>query len=196
MLDLVPLAGTRRIMTDRNSQIEVIGELLQMIFPGTVSAAIASAAVRTHQQTPGLRVMSPTKQPPPASQALDRELGGVMRHSQVHETFVPLHVVGPIGDCRADSQLWVIINVHFDRSALRMPRSSSVFEVTDTLFLLGVHRHNRFLARQMLLHLFVDVRIPRYVDQRSELMSITVPRWCRSVVRTEADQFYGCSSER
>jgi hypothetical protein len=40
------------------------------------------------------------------------------------------------------------------------------------------------------------VGIPRHVDQHSELMSITIPKSCRSVFRTESDQFYSYSSER
>jgi len=40
------------------------------------------------------------------------------------------------------------------------------------------------------------LRIPRHVDQRSEMMSISIPKWCRSAFRTEADQFYSCSSEQ
>ena len=40
------------------------------------------------------------------------------------------------------------------------------------------------------------MRIPRHVDQRSEMMSISIPKWCRSAFRTEADQFYSCSSEQ
>jgi hypothetical protein len=38
--------------------------------------------------------------------------------------------------------------------------------------------------------------IPRRADQHSELMSITIPKSCRSVFRTENDQFYVYSSER
>ena len=43
---------------------------------------------------------------------------------------------------------------------------------------------------------FGGLRIPRHVDQRSEMMSISIPKWCRSAFRTEADQFYSCSSEQ
>jgi len=46
------------------------------------------------------------------------------------------------------------------------------------------------------MEMFPSVRIPRDGDQRSELMSITIPRGCRSGFRTDADQFYGCSSEQ
>ena len=42
----------------------------------------------------------------------------------------------------------------------------------------------------------LEVRIPRDADQCSELMSISIPKGCRSVFRTETDQFYGCSLER
>jgi len=57
-LDLVPLAGPGRKMTDRNGQAGVIGEVLQLQFPQAQASAIASPAVRRNPGRDGRRPLA------------------------------------------------------------------------------------------------------------------------------------------
>src|SRR5215472_13293603 len=56
VLNFVPLAGSRGIVTHGHFQTHLVDELLQMVFPGSVPGSVTPSAVGTQQQTPGPRV--------------------------------------------------------------------------------------------------------------------------------------------
>src|SRR5712692_4249483 len=56
MLDLVPLAGPRRIVTHSDTQTQLIGKLLKAEFPQTRSVSVTTSAVGRDQQLGGTRV--------------------------------------------------------------------------------------------------------------------------------------------
>ena len=49
MFDLVPLAGSRRIVTDRDRYPDLIRHLLQMEFPGAKAISVAPPSIRTDE---------------------------------------------------------------------------------------------------------------------------------------------------
>lgn len=51
MLNLVPLAGARWIVTHFNRQSCFVGQMLQFVFPKSIAMAVASTAVRRDQKT-------------------------------------------------------------------------------------------------------------------------------------------------
>src|SRR5713226_10614065 len=104
VLDLVPFAGARRIVTHRDGQAGLIRELLQVIFPCPIPATITSPAIGAQQQSRRRGIAPATDPSPPPADALDRELGGVMADTDVDEAFVPLLVISPVRNRRPDTQ--------------------------------------------------------------------------------------------
>ena len=97
VLDLVPFAGSRRVMAHRDTKTELIYEALQMVFPCTGAVPIAPTAVCTDQQGLGLGVVMPTHSLPPSPDTLDGKLGSVVGDSNVHEAFVALRITMRLG---------------------------------------------------------------------------------------------------
>ena len=67
MLDLVPLAGSRRKMANSNLEARVVGESLQLNLPEARSVTIASASVGTDEQFRGTWVETLFHAGPPTS---------------------------------------------------------------------------------------------------------------------------------
>src|SRR6266542_3768802 len=78
MLDLVPLARTRWEMAHRQSQTQVVRQLLQRHLPESRAAAVAAAAVRRDQQLLGPRISLATHLTPPPLNAGRRESSRVV----------------------------------------------------------------------------------------------------------------------
>src|SRR6516162_2079875 len=53
VLDFVPLAGAGRQVADRDVETELVGQLLQFVFPQADPRAVAAAAVGGDQQSSG-----------------------------------------------------------------------------------------------------------------------------------------------
>ena len=56
VLDLVPLAGTRRQVADLHAQADFVGQALQLPLPRAQAVAVAAAGVGADQQTSCLRI--------------------------------------------------------------------------------------------------------------------------------------------
>ena len=84
MLDLVPLARTRRKVTDRDHQARPIGQTLQFPLPQPEARPVAPACIRRDQQRLGLSIRRATHVLPPTLDRPYREARGVVidsRHS-------------------------------------------------------------------------------------------------------------------
>src|SRR5438094_10668969 len=70
VLDLVPLAGPRRIVTHHHVQSGFLTEALQVVLPGPVATSVAAPAVGADEHLPRCRVVPPAEDAPPSSDTL------------------------------------------------------------------------------------------------------------------------------
>src|SRR5579864_8884540 len=70
MLDLVPLAGARRKVTDRNLDPNLIGEALQLAFPQPQTRTVAATSVRSNEQSLRVGIANAADLIPPAADGL------------------------------------------------------------------------------------------------------------------------------
>ena len=78
MLELVPLAGPRRQVTDGHRQAARVSELLQLDLPQADPIAVAAPAIGADEQPLGPLIGAHPHGLPPAAEASDREGGRVM----------------------------------------------------------------------------------------------------------------------
>src|SRR6266851_3864349 len=85
MLDLVPFTGGRRQVANSNSQAGLIGQMLHLLLPQPTARAIGATPISHDQQflTAGIEYAAHAL--PPASDALDRKLCGLMIDADVDE---------------------------------------------------------------------------------------------------------------
>src|SRR5271166_5153483 len=97
MFDLVPLAGSRRHMTDLDYQVQLVGQLLQLQAPQANPVAVAAAALGRNQQTAGVWIARMAHFPPPAPNAFDGEFGRVVIDPNAHPALIGSDIVDPVG---------------------------------------------------------------------------------------------------
>src|SRR5436190_2070001 len=78
MLDLVPLTGAGRKMTDLQGHSQFVRQTLQGLLPQSIAAAVAAASIRGNQEFGRTRKASRAHLFPPALDARTCELGGVV----------------------------------------------------------------------------------------------------------------------
>src|SRR3954452_25222249 len=83
VLDLVPLRGAGRIVTDRDRQPGLVGKLLQLELPQPNPNSIGTAAVGRDQQPLGTRIALAPDPLVPGPDGVDRELGRVSAYGRV-----------------------------------------------------------------------------------------------------------------
>src|SRR6266540_871867 len=157
MLDLVPLARSRGIVAYRDRHSDLVGEALQSEFPRPKLVAVAPPTVSADQEFARVVVDAPAVQTPPAADALDRELGGVIADPHVHDRSVPRDVVGAVGYRFAATEMREVMDVDPHRLALGPPRSTGIAELPNQFLLLGVDRDHRIAGLDVCLHQTVDV---------------------------------------
>src|SRR5271157_2234314 len=111
MLNLVPLACSGRKVTNRHCQTVPVGELLDAVFPQSVSTPVATATIGGDQKLRGVRITTTTKHAPPAIDAFHGELSRVVTDSDVHKTLVLCFVIKAVGICRALGQRRKVVGV-------------------------------------------------------------------------------------
>src|SRR5579883_2790098 len=171
MLDLVPLAGSRREVADVDREAELVREPLQFVLPDVRPIAVAAARVGGDEQVSRLGVALAAHLLPPRRDRGDREDRRVVVDADVDEAVVGRNVIDAVGDGLADRVVGEVVHVHHLRFALGLPLASAVSEVADQLFLLrvdGDERHAAFEAllclRVEVLELRVAVRVLRALD--------------------------------
>src|SRR5262249_40167737 len=83
VLDLVPLASPRRIVTHYHLPSGFITEALQVVLPGPVAIPVAAPAVGADEHLPRSRVVPTAEDSPPASDTLHREFGRVLSKNSI-----------------------------------------------------------------------------------------------------------------
>src|SRR2546425_4420170 len=157
VLDLVPLAGPRRKVTDGDRQPRTIGQPLQFPFPQPHARAIAAAGVRGDEQRARAPIAGPAHLAPPSSDRLGREGRRVVINAHTDPPRVAREIVDPIGNRLAALRDEEVMDPHRLGLARRPPLSSRVLEVADQLFLLGIDGDDRLPGALSTPHLLVDV---------------------------------------
>src|SRR5437660_2487118 len=97
VLDLVPFARSRRIVTNLDHQTRLVGKTLKLQFPQPIAGTVAAATVRGDYQPFGFAVAFPAQLLPPTFDAGYRKLGGVVADADRHAGFVAVDVVNAVG---------------------------------------------------------------------------------------------------
>jgi hypothetical protein len=156
MLDLVPLARSRREMGDQNAKARLVGQLLQLPFPQAYSAAVASTAVSDNQKRGRTRVGPRAHLRPPASNGVDGEGGRIMVDTDSHPGLVQTKVIDTVGDRLALGRIKTVVDANRLEQATRTPLPSGVLELPHEFLLLGVQRDSRLPTFKLLCHPVVD----------------------------------------
>jgi hypothetical protein len=143
-------------VTDRDSQAESIGQLLQCHFPQPRPTTVTPTRIGGHQQFTGLRVNLIPHLIPPAGNRLGGKLRRVLIDANTHPARVVVQVVDSLGDGMAQLRILKIMYAHPGRLALGMPFPTARFEIPTQFALFRVDREHRLPAFLDSLHLLVD----------------------------------------
>src|SRR5882672_477400 len=102
MFDFVPFAGAGRKVTDRERQVEVVGEALEGPLPQARPWSVAAAAVGGDQERAGARKAMPAHARPPQPNRVDGKFRRVMVDADADPAFVIRKVVDAIGNGLAE----------------------------------------------------------------------------------------------
>src|SRR3989304_1676075 len=157
MLNLVPFAGPRRKVADRDGQTQVIAETLKLPFPQAQPRTIAAPRIGRDQQPfrPGVR--APSLSPPPGPDRGNGKGRSIMVRSDIDETPVACQFVNAEGIGSRDRRVWEIVTVDLGGLASPSPLLSAIGIVSDQFLLLGVHGNDRLSGAYLLSHAGVDV---------------------------------------
>ena len=98
MLDLVPLAGSRREMTDGNRDLQFIGQVLDLGFPQTQPGSIAAPSIGRNEKSLRLGLVFLPHPSPPTTNGLYRKLRRVMIYAYTHPAGIGSQVIHSIGN--------------------------------------------------------------------------------------------------
>ena len=136
MLALVPLARSRREMTNVNREVQRIGETLKFGFPHVRAIAVAPICVGRDEEVARLQIALRADARPPRLDRDRREPRRVVIDADVDAALIGRDGIDAGGDRLADGVAGNVMDVDERRLALRLPLTSSVLEVADTLLLL------------------------------------------------------------
>lgn len=147
MLNLIPFAGSGRKVADADHQAQFISQMLQRNLPESASAAITAATISGDQQFTRVRVQGVPQLVPPSPNRFDRKLGGIVINSYAHPSKVGRQIVDAVRDRFPQLFIGKVVNAHGLWVSFRTPFPPVVFEVSDQLFLFGVHRNDGLVSR-------------------------------------------------
>ena len=157
MLDLVPLAGARRIMTDRDVQPRLVRPTLQLHLPEPQTIAIAAPAISTDQDPSRLSIEGVAHLAPPTANTLHGETRRVVGTAHGHPPLIAPLIVDPTRHRLGDVRVGEIVPVHLDGLPFRLPFLPGIPVVPDQFLLLGVDRDDGPASAQERLALASDV---------------------------------------
>ena len=143
MLNLIPLARPRRVMTDGDIQSRLVGPPLQLHLPEPKTVAIAAPAIGANQDRFRPRIERGSHLAPPPANALHRKTGGVMRTTHGHPPQVVLEIVDPTRHRLGDVWIGEVMHIDRHRLSLRLPFLPGICVVSDQFLLLGIDRDDR-----------------------------------------------------
>lgn len=134
VLDGVPLGGARRIVAHGDDEAQGIANpILQGLFPGAATGAVASARIGQDENLVRLRIAQTSLVAPPLSNRIDGEVRRVMADAHEHRPAVGLEIVDAArGSQRFGLGAKIVI---FDGLRLAVPLGAGIFEVAGQFFL-------------------------------------------------------------
>src|SRR5277367_2091342 len=131
MLDLVPLTGSWRIMTNRYVQPCLIRPTLQFHLPQPKAVAITASAISTNQDLLRLGIKGVAHLLPPTANALHGETRRVMGTAHSHPPLIVPLIVDATRDRLRSVRVGEIMHVHLDRLSFRLPFLPGIPVVSD-----------------------------------------------------------------
>ena len=124
-------------MAYRDFQIERVSDFFLKLFLETPQAiAVTPARISQDQQFARLTVFLPAVSKPPLVDGINGKLGRVGRNADRNESMVAAHIVHTIGSRLAQSILWEIVCIHFNRFS--NPRLARILKITNQLFMFRI----------------------------------------------------------
>jgi hypothetical protein len=157
MLDLVPFAGARRQMADRDRNAEFVGQVLQLALPKADADIVAAAAIGGDQKFCRVRIARAPHRLPPAANGVDREACRVFVDADTHPAGIVGNVINAVGRRPTELRDDEVVHTHRLGLPLRTVLTAAILEIADQLLLLGIDRNRRLPRGQRLLHLSIDV---------------------------------------
>ena len=157
MLDLVPLAGARRIVAHRYFKSGEIREPLQFLFPEAETVAVRPSGIGGDEKPLRVRVAFLAEGLPPPLDRRHRELARIVVDADVDVAAVRSDVEDSIGHRLAQLLVGKIVYADLERLALRKSLSPIILEVPDQFLLFRIDRDHRVSGLEELLRPLVDV---------------------------------------
>ena len=157
VLDLVPLARPRRIMTHLDDQPRLVRPLLEFPLPQPAPRAIAATAVGGDQHSLRRAILLAPQLLPPTPDRPDRKLRGVVADPHRDPRRIPANIVRAIRHRFAQLRIGKIVRLDGLRISLRPLRFARILQVSEHFLLLGVHRNGRFTTPLAGRHAIADV---------------------------------------
>lgn len=129
--------------------------MLQVIFPGMGSGAVAAAAVSQDQQFIAFAIGGPAATFPPVRDRIDRKRWCLVARSNSHEATVCLSIVDAIRDRHPDRVVREIVIIY--HIGFLLPRAARILEIPDLLLFLGIYADDGIPCDDELLTFTVDV---------------------------------------
>jgi hypothetical protein len=148
MFNLVPLARARREVRHVDTQLEIVGQLLEPALPGAAAIPIAPAGVGRDEHGGRVRVGTAPHHRPPLPNRRDREGRGVVIPPNAHPGLVAGHVVHAVRDGFPRRVTGKVVHPHVLRGAGRGPFLAGILEIAHQFLLLSVDRDHRFALRE------------------------------------------------
>ena len=139
MFDLVPFAGARRKMTDRDAQSRLVGQPLHLPLPQAAASGVGAASIRGDEQVGLAGIQALAMLVPPAPDTLDSKLRRVMVKAHIDKALILDQIIHAIRDGFPVGQRQVVVDVDRRRFSFGLPLPSVVFEVADQFLLLAIH---------------------------------------------------------
>src|ERR1019366_4842602 len=131
MFDLVPFAGSRRIMNHGDRELLFIGEVLKLFLPETISCPIGATPISRDQYLLFAWIECFTRLLPPSPDAFHRELSGIMIDPDVDEATLVDQIINAIGHRFAVSERKKVVDIHAGILSFRLPFCAIVFEIAE-----------------------------------------------------------------
>jgi len=157
VLNLVPLAGSRREMRYAHLQGRFIGKALYAELPQTGSRPVAASAVGQDQKLLRLRVGLTSHSLPPAQNRIYGEIGSIVVGPNRYPALVLGNVIHPVRDYLAQFLILKIMDSYFFRLVLGLPFRAVVLEVSDQFLFLRINGDNRLTALLKSLGQIIDI---------------------------------------